>query len=575
MIDSPLFSELDALFRRLDPAWDPRCAEVVSALIDANRQGHVCLPLSATGVRRRLQDSPLVGAPGAYVPLILDPSHGLYFARHWFDETRLAAGLLARAGEPSELAPEVVRPWLERLFPDRGDGVPDRQKLAAALALRQRFLVISGGPGTGKTTTVVRLLALLAALSDRPLVTALAAPTGKAAARLSESMRQAGSRLPLDERLKQQLPQSAQTLHRLLGLRPGAAAPRYHAGHPLPLDLLVVDEASMIDLGLMAQTVDALPAHARLILLGDRDQLASVDAGAVLEELCQQIGYRRSTLDWLTATGCDTRQLALASEQSGGLVDCIALLTHSHRFSAHSGIGALSQQVNANQPEAVLQILNQERYADIGWNAGVNADALYQKRSEYWQAVQNQTDPAVIQQAFVVFMPLVSERRQVEELNRLTEARLEREGVKPLGQTWYPGRPVMITTNDYGLDLFNGDIGFTLQRPEGLRVAFPAADGSWRELAPGRLPAHETVFAMTVHKSQGSEFDEAWLVLPPPGGLLPDRALVYTAITRARLRFEVCGSLDVLRSAIENAPQRFSGLADRVHSRLGSCAETF
>ncbi|XLM20482.1 AAA family ATPase, partial [Chromobacterium piscinae] len=175
---------------------------------------------------------------------------------------------------------------LNRLFPDAGDGQPDRQKLAAALAARQRLMVISGGPGTGKTTTVVRLLALLAALSPRPLVMAMAAPTGKAAARLSESVRAARDRLDVDEEVRRQLPAKAETLHRLLGLRPGAEAPRHHASNPLPLDLLVVDEASMIDLALMARTVEALPSQARLILLGDRDQLSSVEAGAVLGELC-------------------------------------------------------------------------------------------------------------------------------------------------------------------------------------------------------------------------------------------------------------------------------------------------
>jgi exodeoxyribonuclease V alpha subunit len=575
MIDSPVVSELGDLFSRLDPAWDHSCASVLSDLIEANQQGHVCLPLSASGVRRRLMASPLVGTPGSYTPLILDAQQGLYFARHWFDETRVAERFLARAVAGEAPTPAEVRPWLERLFPERGDGVPDRQKFAAALALRQQLLVISGGPGTGKTTTVVRLLALLAALSPRPLVMALAAPTGKAAARLSESMRSACDQLPIDDDLKQQLPDSAQTLHRLLGLRPGTTAPRYHASHPLPLDVLVVDEASMIDLSLMALTVDALPAHARLILLGDRDQLASVDAGAVLADLCQQVSYRRSTLDWLAACGCDTEVATYqASVDSTGLVDCVALLTHSHRFSADSGIGALSREVNARQAQSAQAILQDQRYADLAWSEGVDGEVLYQKRTAYWQSVRDSAPLDAIQRAFVVFMPLVSERRQVEELNRLIEVRLERDGYKSVGQAWYPGRPVMISTNDYALDLFNGDIGFAVTQDDGLRVAFPCADGGWRTLAPGRLPAHETVYAMTVHKSQGSEFDETWLVLPRAGALLPDRALVYTAITRARLRFRVCGRLEQLGAAICNAPQRFSGLARRLHSALGAAGET-
>jgi exodeoxyribonuclease V alpha subunit len=566
MTDAPVCAELVHLFSRLDPEWDQECSAVLADLILANQQGHVCLPLSASASRRRLAHSPLVARPGEYAPLILDPAHGLYFARHWHDETRLARQLLQRAAARDIPDPARVRPWLERLFPASGTGEPDLQKQAAALALRQHFLVISGGPGTGKTTTVVRLLALLAALSARPLVMALAAPTGKAAARLSESMRAASDRLSLEPAIRQQLPVTAQTLHRLLGLRPGTAEPRYHAGNPLPLDLLVVDEASMVDLGLMARTVEALPRHARLILLGDRDQLASVDAGAVLGELCRNVSYRRSTLDWLEALGCACPDVAVSPEASAGLADCVTLLTHSHRFSADSGIGALSRRVNANQPAAALDVLLAGHYPDLEHHAGLDGEHLYQQRAAYWQALDDAAGPDAVQHAFSRFMPLVSERRQVQELNRMMEQRLERDGKKAATQVWYPGRPVMISTNDYGLDLFNGDIGFTLQQGDGLRVLFPSDDGIWRAFAPGRLPAHETVYAMTVHKSQGSEFDSVWLVMPPHGGNLPDRALVYTAITRARKRFTLCGSSEMLSAAIAHAPMRFSGLGQRMHA---------
>ncbi|WP_230370226.1 AAA family ATPase [Paludibacterium denitrificans] len=199
-----------------------------------------------------------------------------------------------------------VRPVLQALFPSAAANGPDRQKLAAALAARQRLLVISGGPGTGKTTTVVRLLAMLASPAERPLVMKMAAPTGKAAARLTESVRAARAGLPVAEPVRRQLPDSAETLHRLLGLRPGVATPRHHAGNPLPLDVLVVDEASMIDLDLMARTVEALPSQARLILLGDRDQLASVEAGSVLGDICAAVTYRPSTLGWLQEAAGDS-----------------------------------------------------------------------------------------------------------------------------------------------------------------------------------------------------------------------------------------------------------------------------
>ncbi|TDR76682.1 exodeoxyribonuclease V subunit alpha [Paludibacterium purpuratum] len=564
-MDSPLYAALCDLFRRLDPQWDDDCAQWLLALIQANQQGHVCLPVPQPEARQRLSASVLVAAPGSYAPLVLDPAAGLYFAHHWFDEVRLAEALRRKAGRLDSVDPVLAADWLERLFPPTDTGL-DRQKLAAALALRQRLLVISGGPGTGKTTTVIRLLALLAALAERPLVMALAAPTGKAAARLSDSIRAAVDRLPVDAALKHRLPDGAQTLHRLLGLRPGTDRARYHAGRTLPLDVLVVDEASMIDLDLMARTFDALPPHARVILLGDRDQLASVEAGAVLGELCQEIGYRRETLAWLSQLGLDVGTLPPAVDEAAPLTDSVVLLTRSHRFAPDSGIGRFSRCINDNRPDEALALLGEAERSDLGWRAELDAEALATRRRPYWQAVQSGASLDQVWQAFVAFMPLAAERRQVEAINRLFEQQLEADGLKPAGQVWYPGRPVMISSNDYGVALFNGDIGFTIMRPEGLRVAFPAADGGWRELAPARLPEHDTVYAMTVHKSQGSEFDEVWLVLPDNGANLPDRALVYTAVTRARQTFQLVGSRDLLHAAIGKTLIRHSGLGRRMRS---------
>lgn len=563
MIDSPLLPELDRLFCRLDPGWDAECSAWLARLVDANGQGHVCLPLDDAAASRRLRASPLVGRPGDYAPLIFDPVAGLYFARQWFDETRLAEGLRARAALTDTVAAERLAPLLDRLFPANGDR-PDRQKLAAALAARQRLLVISGGPGTGKTTTVVRLMALLAQLAATPPAMALAAPTGKAAARLSESVRGALAGLPLTADLLACLPDRAQTLHRLLGLRPGGARPRYHARHPLPLDVLVIDEASMIDLGLMAQTLDALPPGARLILLGDRDQLSSVDAGAVLGDLCSRVTYRQSTLDWLAALGFPDAALPAADDGATGLADAVALLTVSHRFSADSGIGALSRAVNQGNAAAARALLDDGTYPDLAHDATLDGEALYHQRDAYWQQVAAGDGPAGLSAAFNGFMVLAAERRQVEALNQAVEMRLEREGRKPVGQPWYPGRPVMIAANDYALGLFNGDIGFTVVRDGGLRVAFADADGGWRELSPARLPDHETVYAMTVHKSQGSEFDEVWLALPETLSPLADRALVYTAITRARRRFRVLGDAGLLSAAIAQQSGRHTGLAARL-----------
>ncbi|MBN3002593.1 exodeoxyribonuclease V subunit alpha [Chromobacterium alkanivorans] len=555
-------AELARLFARLDPGVDEAALALIHELASANQAGHVCLPLAQRPERKALQASALVGRPGDYAPLILDAAGRLYFARHWFDEARLAERLAALA-EPGP-APDGarLRPLLEALFGSASAAGPDRQKLAAALAARQRLMIISGGPGTGKTTTVLKLLALLAGLSPRPLVMAMAAPTGKAAARLSESVRGARAGLDLAEGTLRQLPQQAQTLHRLLGLRPGAAAPRHHAGNPLPLDVLVVDEASMIDLSLMARMVEALPSQARLILLGDRDQLASVDAGAVLGDLCADIHYRPDTLDWLRANCGDT--LPPTPGAGGKLTDCVALLTHSHRFGADSGIGELARRVNGGDGAGSWAVLQDPAWRDVEAVPALDAAEVLARWRPYWRAVRAGATLAERQRAFAGFMLLAAERRQVEAFNQRVERQLEADGDKPAGRDWYPGRPVMISENDYGLGLFNGDIGFTVQREAGLRVAFPGDDGGWREFAPGRLPQHDTVYAMTVHKSQGSEFGEVCLQLPEAAGPLLNRALVYTAITRARERFLVSGAQPVWEQAAAAAPQRYSGLADKL-----------
>jgi len=559
-IEALLPSQLAQLFLRLDPALDDSTLALVSELAAANQSGHVCLPIAHRPERRRLQASPVLGEPGSYAPLIVDAAGRLYFAHHWFDEQNLARRLTQLAGAALPQDAARVGQVLDSLFPASQGQQPDRQKQAAALAARQRLLVVSGGPGTGKTTTVVRLLAMLATLAERPLVMAMAAPTGKAAARMSESVRSARDNLPVTAAIRDQLPQQAQTLHRLLGLRPGSAQARYHAGQPLPLDVLVVDEASMIDLAMMARLVEALPSQARLILLGDRDQLASVDAGAVLGDLCSRVTYLPATRDWLAQAGAGS--LPPDEGQAAALADSVVLLTHSHRFRADSGIGALAGLVNRGAAMPALQLLQAGQHADITQLPALEDAALWQQYQPYLEAIAADRPLDEVQAAFSRFMLLAAERSQVAQVNQRLETLLQQQGHKQAERDWYAGRPVLITANDYGVGLFNGDIGFTVERAQGLRVAFPAADGNWREFAPGRLPQHETVFAMTVHKSQGSEFDTVWLQLPASPGPVLNRALVYTAITRARSRFAVAGSDEVWMQAVQLAPVRHSGLAD-------------
>lgn len=562
--DSLLPAQLGSLLARLDPAHGAALAPLLQRLLAALAAGHVCLAGVGRDELALLRRSPLTGRPGDYAPLIVDAAGRLYLARQWQDETRLLHALQALAADPQPLAGDVDG-VLGSLFPGAAAG--DWQRLAAWLATRRRFMVISGGPGTGKTTTVVRLLAALAALSDRPLVMAMAAPTGKAAARLTESVRSARDALPVADAVRRQLPDKAQTLHRLLGLVPGTAQPRHHAANPLPLDVLVVDEASMVDLTLMAQTVAALPRHARLILLGDRYQLASVEAGAVLGDICSQQAWTPATAASLQ--GCGVTPPG-AVDGDAVLADSVVVLEKSHRFGEHSGIGQLARAVNAGDA-AAAQALLQDGRDDLAWQAhSPDAAHLLALRQPYWQALDaldtqgEGGDWAGLFAAFNQCMLLAAERHTVDEVNAAITAALQQRGRKAADSDWYPGRPVMVTRNDYSVGLFNGDIGLTVQRGERLRVIFPTTDGGWREVSPARLPEHDTVYAMTVHKSQGSEFGEVWLLLPAQPTATLTRALVYTAVTRARQRFVLAGSLAVLQAGVQLAPLRQSGLAERL-----------
>ena len=541
-------------------------------------------------------------------PLVL---HGrrLYLRRYWNYERQVAAALQQRLRTALAL-PADLPGQLDQLFADSRQQ-PDWQKLACALAARGAFSIITGGPGTGKTTTVVRLLALLqapAVHAGQPLRIHLAAPTGKAAARLTESIgRQVGS-LHVAEAVRDEIPREVTTLHRLLGSRPDSRHFRHHVGNPLALDVLVVDEASMIDLEMMACLLAALPPQARLILLGDKDQLASVEAGAVLGDLCRDAEagrYSDATRQWLEQVS--GQSLAGAGLQAGDerrhpLAQQTVMLRHSHRFGAASGIGELARAVNRAEPTAARQVLAETRFTDIR-SHGVRGQAdpllaqlmLGSERlpgyAEYLRILAEQRPPAQLAardsaweqwarqvlQAFDSFQVLCAVRQGpwgVEGLNQHIAALLHRRGLLPEPRGWYEGRPVLVTRNDYALGLMNGDIGIALMVREPalqpgeaearvLRVAFPRNDGSGglRFVLPSRLSGVETVFAMTVHKSQGSEFAHAALVLPENRSPLLTKELVYTAITRASRDFTLVETrAGIFEAAVAQPVRRLSGL---------------
>lgn len=557
------------------------------------------------------------GGPGA-TPLVLAGAR-LYLRRYWQYERDVRAAIGRRLARSTPLPPAALRQALDSLFPAApGSAAPDWQKLACALAARNAFSIITGGPGTGKTTTVVKLLALLQSLAldggGRPLRIRLAAPTGKAAARLNESIAGAVQRLPLaglrdPEAVRAAIPSAVSTLHRLLGSRPDSRHFRHDADRPLPLDVLVVDEASMVDLEMAAAVLAALPPGARLVLLGDKDQLASVEAGAVLGELCARAReghYTPATRDWLAAVAGQAPEPALLDGAGQPLDQAIAMLRHSHRFTAASGIGQLAEAVNAGSVAVVREVWAR-RPADLLCLTGLEHDdamlrglvvdggrraappAGYRHYLDTLRQGQPPEDAGPGQfdtwardvlDAHAQFQVLCALRRGawgVEGLNQRIAELLCAEGLIPAPQGWYLGRPVLVTRNDYGLNLMNGDIGITLALPHRapgetaatwiLRVAFAGGehgrDIKW--VLPSRLQAVETVYAMTVHKSQGSEFDHAALVLPQSLNPVLTRELVYTGISRARRWFTLAcagAGTQVFEAAIQRRVQRASGLLE-------------
>ncbi|OHC28278.1 MAG: exodeoxyribonuclease V subunit alpha [Pseudomonadales bacterium RIFCSPHIGHO2_02_FULL_60_43] len=582
----PLERALVDSLQRLDPAASPVVLVSAALLCTALDKGDVCLPLERLAGHRpwpeqdfrlpalgdwqaQLEASSLVGGDGDFAPLILE--HGrLYLARYQAYERQLAEQLLQRAADLPEVDEAQLSESLTRLFAFNQQQ-PDWQRLAAAQAVRRKLAVISGGPGTGKTTTVVRLLAALLEQpgcehpGGAPLAIGLAAPTGKAAARMAEAIRNAKAELPVSESIKAALPDEARTLHRLLGSRGDSPQVRHHAANPLALDVLVVDEASMVDLALMAKLLDALPPTARLILLGDKDQLCAVEAGAVFAELCEGRGFdAQAAGDLQRITG----QQVPISQPTSQLGDAVVLLTHSHRFAGDSGIGELARRINGGDVSGMLNLLKEDR-PDLAWNAQPTPNELLERLDQgyasYISAAKS-ADPAAAFAAFNTFRALCAQREGawgVAGINEALEARIKRRSQVASRERWYVGRPIMVRQNDYALGLFNGDIGLCLHTEYGLRVFFEGEEG-YRPFAPARLPSHDSAFAMTVHKSQGSEFSEVLLVLPEQPSPLLTRSLFYTGITRAKHKVEIWALPPRLSEAVATRAERAAGLAERL-----------
>ena len=629
---------------RLDPQASPAVLVAAAALAHMEGRGHTCLPLSALcvpagaglGWPAPAQEAlralwlglpnglaawaealrgPLLRAmhaPDAGQPLVLGGTPEaplLYWRRYAGYEQRVGQGLLSRAQQALPVPEAQARAWLDRFFaPREASAGVDWQKAACAVALRARLSVITGGPGTGKTYTAARLLVLLLALhtDEAPLRLGLAAPTGKAAARLKQSIDQALLALPVPTDADLDLPAllermgPARTLHSWLGARHDTRQMRHHAGAPLALDVLIVDEASMVHLEMMDALLQALPPQARLVLLGDKDQLASVEAGAVLGELCRDAARGAcapETARYLQAVAGQVVPAAMVvpAEQASALAQQTVMLRESRRFGGP--IGQLALAVNAGDarvarevlaaqtaqgldaPLRVLPAASPEALCALACGQGQGGAASYADYLALLQAgppAQGEDAHAdwvrAVLRAFERFRLLCAVRQGPwgsEGLNAAVQQALAAQGLRAQGE-WYAGRPVMVTRNDSQLGVFNGDVGMALPGAQGgLRVWF--LDGAaLRSVSVMRLAHAETAFAMTVHKSQGSEFEHTALVLPPGGGELLTRELVYTGLTRSRARFTLVeAEAGLLEAAVARPSVRASGLGQWWGCRWG------
>jgi len=560
----------------------------------ATANGHVCLDLNSEAGKKIylhedaqsvklpdykewvtvLSDAPVLGHPGEYRPLILDEVGRLYLYRYWKYEQDLAQSLYKKVGVVNQSVDETqLRDGLNQLFSTTSEQ-PNWQKVAAAAAVLNQFSVISGGPGTGKTSTVIRILALL---RQQPnglnLNIALAAPTGKAAARMQEAIHQAKQQLPVDESIRDAIPEQATTLHRLLGASMDSIYFRHNKENPLPIDVLILDEASMVDVALMAKLMWALPEKARLIMLGDKDQLSSVEAGAVLADIC---GKQQAFSDGFRAKLKSLIGDALPSQKETvlSMADSILLLRQSYRFTDTSGIGLLAKSVNQGDDQQVLSLLNDKALPDIALYADYDSIAekaadSYQRYLECLKGEESIDDVFTAFNSFRVLCAIRGGPYGVVTLNQKIESALAARSLIDAGNDYYVGRPIMVTRNDHGLRLYNGDVGLLLPDPECdglLRACFQCSDGVTRKIAPVSLPEHETVYAMTVHKSQGSEFEQVLLVLPEEDNPLLSRELVYTGITRAKIRFELYAGNEILLAAVQRKLSRTTGLQDLLWS---------
>lgn len=577
--------------------------QLAAALISRQlRDGHVCvslpefagtsigsgddqservqLPELATWLQS-LNSADCVGVPGDFKPMILDDAHRLYFQRYWQYEQDIAEFILHHMmlqTDPGP-SPEVIGERLLFYFPEMSSREISWPGIAAAAALIKKFIVITGSPGTGKTTTITKIMAFLLDVMKNPLRIALCAPTGKAAARLEESVKKTKEILNCPVEVKDSIPNTAMTVHRLLGSVKYSPYFHFNEKNTLPYDLVVMDEASMVDLPLAAKLMTALAPSAKLILLGDKDQLASVETGAVLGSICFPEPLNTFSEAFARRLEEIGGKKIKFSDEAQGVQDCIIELNQNYRFPEESGIGLLSRAIKRGDTKQILQLIDTGKWPDVHFSENIRPEDIPKHLMdnvlifyrEYLQTVTSSSARAEdVFDRFDTFRVLCALRVGLwgsHRMNAMIERLLAESGLINLTVPYYEGRPVMIVQNDYRLNLFNGDVGIVLRDPDDqkkLKVFFRDQKKGLRSIAPERLPQLETVWAMTVHKSQGSEFDKVVLILSDSDAPVLTRELIYTGVTRARSFVDIWAKKDVFMKTIQTQILRQSGLTDAI-----------
>lgn len=589
-----VFSASDKIFSaflcRLTDDYSEESALAYAIASSQTGKGHICIDLDSKPlsdllkemkitdftpeqIRSGAEKSKAVGKPGESYPLLLAGNRFLYLKKFWDYQSIIDKFINSKDQFFFEIRKDLIEELLSKNFDDNSKDY-NWQMGAAICAARSKFCVVTGGPGTGKTTTAAKIISILTEilkpeLKRKPKII-LAAPTGKAAARISSAMLKIKN-WGVDDT---DAPEPAMTIHRLLGISHTSSRPRYNNKNPLIADVLIIDEASMVDIAMMANIMDALPKRARLILMGDKDQLSSVEPGAVLADICEAGPANKFSKKAFSFLGIGDKSPNISTVEDEGFYDGVVELDKSYRFSGSSGIGLLAEAIKRSDKNRAFDILKSGKYNDINWIKPGNENSLKKAinnlTSDHLDQITNSKSPEKALDCIDEFKILCAVRQGlwgVEGLNSIVKELMHEKKNAPANTDWYHGRPVMITTNDYQLGLFNGDTGIALRDDndkKNLMVYFRSGDNTVKAFHPSRLGRHETVFASTVHKSQGSEYDRVALVLPErfTGGLSME--LVYTAVTRAKKEFILISSEEVFSMAVSERARRTSGLCHRL-----------